>query len=190
MYTLDEGRAPEDTVFKQWECYNITFGVQGTPVIVDNITLADNTSITCVAVFELLPLPKLALVVDLPAGYTGPPINLTARSNNETCVEAPAAQLGNNNTTISQPGEGWCRVNGTMPPGTYTLEEPVSPPGLEFDSYTCFDVEGNNVTVRGRDVETVILQRDEIVTCVAKFLQKPKLALTSRFPDAYKGPSE
>jgi hypothetical protein len=145
---------------------------------------------TCVAVFDLLPLPKLALVVDLPPGYTGPPINLTARSNNETCVEAPAAQLGVNGTTLAQPGAGLCRGNGTMPPGTYQLEQPNSPPGLEFDSFICWDVEGNNVTLRGRDVETVILQRDEVVTCSAKFLPLPKLALQSRFPDNYRGPSE
>jgi hypothetical protein len=190
QYTLDEGMAPKDTVFKQWECYNITFGVQGPPVIVDNITLAGNTSMTCVAVFDLLPPPKLALVVDLPPGYTGSPINLTARSNNETCVEAPAAQLGVNNTTIAQPGAGLCRGNGTMPPGTYQLEQPNSPPGLEFDSFTCWDVEGNNVTSRGTDAEIVILQRDEVVTCVAKFVALPKLALQSRFPDNYMGPSK
>jgi hypothetical protein len=189
-YTLDEGRPPKDTVFKQWECYNITFGVQSAPVIVESITLAGNSSVTCVAVFDLLPLPKLALIADLPPGYSGPPVNLTATNGNESCTEAPAAQLGVNGTTITNPGPGLCRGNGTMPPGTYQLVEPASPPGLEFDSYTCYDVDGTNFTLRGRDVETVILQRDDFVTCVAKFVPLPKLALTSRFPAEYSGPSE
>jgi hypothetical protein len=188
-YTLDEGKAPKDTVFKRWECYNITLGVQGTPVIVESITLAGNSSVTCVAVFDLLPLPKLALISQYPPGYGGKPANLSATSDSSTCEKAPSQELNKNNVTITQPGPAMCN-NGTMPVGTYDLEA-TAPAGLEFNRWVCYDVlNTTSFVVRNPDAQKVLLERDDIVTCVAEFIQKPQLALTSRFPDNYNGTSE
>jgi hypothetical protein len=189
-YILDEKKPPKDTVFKWWECYNITLSTVSAPVIVDNITLAGNSSVTCVAVFDLLPLPKLAIIAQYPPGYTGPPASLLASNKNATCSRAPPPVLGKNGVTIDQPGAGLCGVNGTMPPGTYNLDQD-QPSSLAFDMWVCYDIynNGTNYTIRAKDVEAVLLERDDVVTCVAIFVA-PKLALTSKFPDDYNGPSE
>lgn len=192
-YVLDAGKPPKDTVFQRWECTNITLGSLGTTVLEQNVTLAGNSSMTCVAVFGLLPLPKLALISRYPDSYNGPPANLTAigaNGLNASCIQAPSQRLGQNGTTIEQPGAGLCGVNGTMPIGKYNLGQ-SPPPGLSFDGYICYDVVNTTYsTARGDDMDDVQLQRNDVVTCVATYVARPKLALTSRFPAAYTGPSE
>ncbi|WIA18464.1 hypothetical protein OEZ85_009921 [Tetradesmus obliquus] len=147
---------------------------------------------TCVAVFGLLPLPKLALISRYPDSYNGPPANLTAigaNGLNASCIQAPSQRLGQNGTTIEQPGAGLCGVNGTMPIGKYNLGQ-SPPPGLSFDGYICYDVVNTTYsTARGDDMDDVQLQRNDLVTCVATYVARPKLALTSRFPAAYTGPT-
>jgi hypothetical protein len=87
------------------------------------------------------PNPKLALTSEFPPGYQGPTANLTATStNNDTCVEAPSTRLNETaGITLVNPGPGFCREDGSMPPGNYTFTQ-VAPPGVVFDRFECFEI--------------------------------------------------
>lgn len=116
-YTLSQS-APSGTLFQGFLCYNITATGAVGPVNVSSVTLASGLSMTCVAVYTVTvspPLPTLALLSSLPAGYTGPNPNITASANNTnaTCVEAPSTALGGN-VTLTSPGAGFCGTNGKV----------------------------------------------------------------------------
>lgn len=85
--------------------------------------------------------PKLALTSEFPPSYVGITSNITATSaNNDTCIEAPSTRLNATaNITILTPGPGFCRTDGSMPPGNYTLTQDP-PPGVVLDRVECYDI--------------------------------------------------
>ncbi|WIA38755.1 hypothetical protein OEZ86_002048 [Tetradesmus obliquus] len=193
-YQLNQSAAL-GTIFQRWECFDITSGfVQGgTPG--NNVVLTGAMSMTCVAVYSLPApapkLPKLALISQFPAGYNGPGANLTATitpGGQTTCIKLLSPQLNKNGTTLTAPGEGLCNTNGTMPPGTYNLDQ-RPPQGTEFDRWDCYDVSGTTPGQPDVDVDSVTLQEGDVITCVAVFTMRPKLALISEFPAGYSGPT-
>jgi hypothetical protein len=193
-YELDEGNPPAGTEFKRWECYNVTSGSQGPliPITDLSVNLTGNNSITCVAVFDLLPAPKLALISDFPPEYMGPSANLSAVAPtiNALCVKPNSPRLGENNVTVLQPGPGNCGSgDGVVPPGTYTLAQ-SAPKGTEFERWDCYDISSGNAT-NPQDVDDITLENSDAVTCVAVYslIIQPQLALTSQFPDGYNGPT-
>jgi hypothetical protein len=124
-YNLTQVPAP-GTLFSRWECYNTTGGAAGTPVNVTSVTLVLNVSMTCVAVYTLVPTqPRLALLSEFPSYYTGPTGNLTAVSIGETCQKFPSPRINAAaNVTVINPVGGGCGSNatfGTSPAGSYTL---------------------------------------------------------------------
>ncbi|KAF6262366.1 hypothetical protein COO60DRAFT_1636040 [Scenedesmus sp. NREL 46B-D3] len=192
-YQLDEGTAPAGTEFVRWECYDITSGTQGPPLAIGadfRLTLGGNTSVTCVAVFSLLPAPKLALISQFPTGYTGPSANLSARAPaiSAVCIKLFSPQLGVDGVTVTQPGPGNCgNGDGAVPPGVYRLSE-SAPPGTDFDRWDCYDISSGTAS-NPQDVNDITLARTDAVTCVAVYVlnTQPKLALISQFPDSYTG---
>jgi hypothetical protein len=124
-YNLTQVPVP-GTLFDRWECYNVTNGTAGTPVNGSSISLALNVSMTCVAVYSLVPTqPRLALLSDFPPQYNGPSGNLTAISTGETCQRFPSPRINATaNVTVMYPNGGGCGSNatfGTSPAGNYTL---------------------------------------------------------------------
>lgn len=140
-----------------------------------------------------------ATAVPAPNSYLHPPnalahagANLTATitpGGQTTCIKLLSPQLNKNGTTLTAPGEGLCNTNGTMPPGTYNLDQ-RPPQGTEFDRWDCYDVSGTTPGQPDVDVDSVTLQEGDVITCVAVFTMRPKLALISEFPAGYSGPSE
>jgi hypothetical protein len=176
-YELDEGNPPAGTEFKRWECYNITNGTQGAQIPIPDLSVPvkGNDSVTCVAVFELLPAPKLALISQFPPEYTGPSANLSAvnAAISAICVKPFSPRLGQNNVTVLQPGPGNCGPNndGMMPPGTYALSQ-SAPKGTEFDRWDCYDISSGNAT-NPQDVDAITLENSDAVTCVAVYTLVP-----------------
>jgi hypothetical protein len=124
-YNLTQVPAP-GTIFSRWDCYNVTNGAAGAPINGSSITLGLNMSMTCVAVYTLVPTqPRLALLSDFPPQYNGPTGNLTAISTGETCQKFPSPRINATaNVTVIYPNGGGCGSNatfGTSPAGNYTL---------------------------------------------------------------------
>jgi hypothetical protein len=191
-YDLDEGSPPAGTIFKRWECYNVSNGGTPIPLTDFSVDLSGNSSITCVAVFDVPPNPKLALISQFPAEYTGPTANLSAVAPliNEVCIKPFSPRLGQNNVTVLQPGPGNCgNGTGVVPSGTYNLNQ-AAPKGTEFDRWDCFDI-STGTPSNPQDLDAVTLDDADAVTCVAVYTLRiqPTLALISKFPDSYNGPT-
>jgi hypothetical protein len=178
-YSFSE-TAPPGTVFDLWECYEVISGNAIGPISTGKTPTVDLTGtkqITCKAIYTLAPaptLPKLAITSEFPPGYTGPTANLTATStNNDTCVEAPSTQLNETaGITIVNPGPGFCREDGSMPPGNYTLTQ-VSPPGVVFDRFECFEIV-NGTAVPIMMPAGVDLSGNKTVSCKAVYVFAPR----------------
>jgi hypothetical protein len=115
------------------------------------------------------PLPKLALISEFPPSYNGITANLTATSNNATCVEAPSARLNEtNNVTLATPGPGFCNEDGSMPQGNYSFSE-TAPPGTVFDRWECYEIIGSNVIgpISSGKTPTIDLTGTKQITCKA-----------------------
>jgi hypothetical protein len=154
------------------------------------VNLVGNISVTCVAVFDYQPAPRLALISQFPQEYNGQTANLSAVASaiSSVCIKAPSPRLGQNGVTVTQPGAGNCgNGTGIVPPGTYTLAQ-SAPKGTEFDRWDCYDISSGNAT-NPQDIDDVVLDANDAVTCVAVYIMKiqPKLALMSQFPDSYNG---
>jgi hypothetical protein len=174
-YTLSQ-TAPPGVTFEGWECYEITPDV---PVQLNmtagmGVPLETNDMVTCVAVYALAsspspaPLPKLGLVSNFPPNWNGPSANLTAQGPQLDCVKAPSPIIGTNNVSIVAPGAGLCGIDGSMPSGGYNLTQ-VAPPGVQFDGWECYDVEGNSSMIIGTDPSVLLAGTDQI-TCVANYV--------------------
>ncbi|WIA11284.1 hypothetical protein OEZ85_011408 [Tetradesmus obliquus] len=105
-----------------------------------SLTLSGNIAMTCVAVYDYAtspspapsPLPRLALISEFPAGYSGPGANLTAVSGNASCVKLNSPIVDGTVLTPQQPGEGQCNgLNGNIQPGNYSLTQ-TAPAGTVF----------------------------------------------------------
>jgi hypothetical protein len=174
-YTLGQ-TAPPGVVFQGWECYEITDDVPR-PIAMATameVPLNTNEMVTCVAIYVLAsspsppPLPKLGLASNFPPDWSGPSANLTARGPLVDCVEAPSPIIGTNNVSIVAPGAGLCGIDGSVPSGPYNLTQ-VAPPGVRFDGWQCYDVEGNASVMIGTD-PNVLLEGTDQVTCVANYV--------------------
>jgi hypothetical protein len=62
----------------------------------------------------------------LPQGYTGPNVSLTASSDTDECVKAPATRMGGSGANIINPGPGQCGDDGNVEAGTYELTEVIA----------------------------------------------------------------
>jgi hypothetical protein len=122
------------------------------------------------------PLPKLALISEFPANYTGPTANLTAiNEKNDTCVEAPSARYNMDNVTLVSPGLGLCNKDGSMPPGTYRFNQ-APPPGTEFKGWECYEIIGSNAIgpIAVGMTPVVNLNGTQSVTCKAIYELTPR----------------
>jgi hypothetical protein len=173
-YSFSEN-APPGTVFDRWECYEIISGNVIGPIssgMTPTVDLTGTKQITCKAIYSLA--PKLALTSEYPPSYQGPTANLTATStNNDTCVEAPSTRLNATaGITVVTPGPGFCREDGSMPPGNYTLTQ-VAPPGVVFDRYECFEIV-NGTAVPIMMPAGVDLSGNKTVSCKAVYTFAPR----------------
>jgi hypothetical protein len=104
---------------------------------------------TTVTLNPASPPPNLALLTDLPAGYTGAaPVLVADRTNaaGTDCTEGPATALTLTNT-ITSPGSGQC--TGPLVAGDYTLSSQHSDQ-LVFEDWTC--CQANTATGRTHGV--------------------------------------
>lgn len=123
------------------------------------------------------PQPKLALISDFPASYTGPTANLSASSATATCVEAPSARFNTSNVTLVSPGEGLCNGNGNMPPGAYNNFTQIAPPGTVFVGWQCYAIDTVNgvTTLVSSGMNPVIgLSNNDFITCKANYSLAPR----------------
>jgi hypothetical protein len=114
-------------------------------------------------------LPKLALISQFPANYTGDTANLRAVSLNDICIEEPSARLGGNVTVVS-PGPGLCNGDGSVQPGAYNLTQ-TPPSGTVFLRWECSDVTSGTAqgTTNTTGATSLTLSGAISVTCVAVY---------------------
>jgi hypothetical protein len=114
-------------------------------------------------------LPKLALISQFPASYTGGTANLRAASPNDSCIEEPSARLGGNVSVVS-PGPGLCNTDGSVQPGSYNLTQ-TPPPGTVFLRWECSDVTSGTAqgTTNTTGTTNLNLSGAISVTCVAVY---------------------
>jgi hypothetical protein len=233
-YTLGQN-PPAGVVFEGWECYNVSGDVPVQFPVTTTFTLSGTIAVTCAAIYTASSTPpsptpgaspnpasgpKLALISEFPASYNGSSADLTATSSsNVTCEKAPSPRLGRNGVSIQDPGPGLCNTDGSMPPGTYNLQE-TAPSAVEFDGWDCYEVSGTS-PITLPVTANVALTGNMTVTCVATYILAqnppaapspsplpnprpspnpspspspapaplPKLALLSDYPASYIGPT-
>jgi hypothetical protein len=119
-------------------------------------------------------LPKLALIANMAAGYSGRGANLTAGGQAlGSCVISPAPMIGAA-ANVTAPGAGACGTS--VLPGTYSLFQTAltTPSDLPPVVWDCYDISsGNSRGFAGFDPdvtpETVTLGLGDVVTCVADY---------------------
>jgi hypothetical protein len=117
--------------------------------------------------------PTLAIISNYPASYNATTANLTATSSNSSsftqCVQAPSQRFGFNNVTIVTPGPGLCGSNGSVPAGSYILDQNPAA-NTQFDRWECYNITNNMATLINLTTPTVVeLQGADAVTCVAQY---------------------
>lgn len=208
-YSLSQVAA-SGTVFSWWECYNITTSnitLTANATSITNLQLVAGQSFTCVAVYAIatvpVTVPKLALLSDYPATYTGPTTNLTAVGPSSSCSQAPSLRLGSNGTTITLPGSGSCFGAGPAVPGLYVLSQSGPPANLVFDRWECYSITNGsagppfapvvsvtNTTNNTTSTFTGLSLSNQTITCVAVYTYvSVSLALISDYPASYTGPT-
>jgi hypothetical protein len=195
--------SPLGAVFIRWDCYsssNGSWSVTPLPNINDSIILPINSSIACVALYNvsgLPPAPQLALLALLPEAFNGSMPKLQAiqsNTSNSTCEKNPSTRWAPPNVMITSPGRGWCGAgatpNGTIPAGNYTLVA-TTPGGTAFARWDCYNIiTGNATALNVTANNTIVLELGASVTCVATYTLEqavPQLALLSQLPAAYNG---
>jgi hypothetical protein len=93
--------------------------------------------------------------------------------NNDTCVKAPSTRLNDTaGITILTPGPGFCKEDGSMPPGSYNLSQ-NPPPGVVFDRWECYDI-SNGTAVMLSTVTSVDLSGSKTISCKAVYMLAPR----------------
>ena len=112
--------------------------------------------------------PKLALLSEFPASYSGSTANLTATGPTDTCTEAPSTRLAGA-VTIVAPGAGVCFTDGTVDGGLYNLTA-VAPAGTVFVGWTCYDTTSGTAGAGVPGGSTTLPPNtNTTTTCVALF---------------------
>lgn len=207
-WLLFEGVAPSGTAFDHWECYNTTGGTSDGPMFVEELTMVPDTSYTCVAVYTLLDLPKLAIMSRFQSDYTGPTANLAANRTNpsvtyavagpDSCSKPTSSRLNSTVAgvfiTVVTPGRARCGIgnNGIVQAGTYNLSQ-TPPPNTQFFRWECYDISTGTAVPMPVAGTLVTLAYRQAVSCVAiycsVFNPEPCLLPDSPSPSPSSSPS-
>jgi hypothetical protein len=131
----------------------------------------------CPAVYSLV-LPKLALIADFEASYSGNGVSLTADGQAiGSCAKNPAPRIGAAGVSITSPGQGLCGSTGSVSPGSYRLSQQAltTPADVTLKSWACYDTSGGSSSTLFAGLNTaatpitLLLGLGDVVTCVADY---------------------